>query len=103
MLNIQVEKLEDYLRKAYLAGWHGSLDLKENFVAETINEIKNQVGYGFSDTTIRIVPDNNTNNVFVDQPIYMNSVYSGNVDTSYNFQQQNFNFDTSNLSIQTEQ
>lgn len=116
MINIRLENLEDYLKKAYSAGWHGSLELKDDCVADLINEIKNQNSYYYSEDTIRISTDHSNNLVFTG-PTYMDSVYSGNnlsvrndieenpagvsIDVSnLNDTQQYLNFnDTSNLSL----
>lgn len=40
MINITIEKLEKILSEAYLAGWHGSLELKDNTVNDLVSQAR---------------------------------------------------------------
>lgn len=40
MINITIEKLEKILLEAYLAGWHGSLELKDNTISNLLSQAR---------------------------------------------------------------
>lgn len=40
MITITIEKLEKILAEAYLAGWHGSLELKDNTINSLVSKAR---------------------------------------------------------------